>query len=474
MIPVPYNEGAEQSVLGSLILDPAAFDSVAIMLRADDFFSASHRTIFHALESMVGAAEAVEVLTVADWLEVRGQLVAAGGLAYIGELARHTGSAVNIAAYTGMIRRDALRRQLLAVAVEISAFANAPAEDSPEALLERAEQRLRVIAQAFGRDGGNTHAMKTVLANVVEHIDVLAEAGSDVIGLPTGFHDLDKMTAGLQPGHLVVLAGRPSMGKTALAGNIVEHVALEKRIAVALFSLEMRAEEVIGRMLASDGRIDQQKVRTGQLDDADWPRLTAATARLDSAPIFICDDASATPSSIAAQARAWKRQHDIGLVVVDYLQLMHVPGTKENRATEVAEISRSLKVLARELNVPVLALAQLNRSLEQRTDRRPRMADLRESGGIEQDADLIAALYREEVYSPGPEHAGKAELLILKQRSGPIGMVRLTFLAQYVRFESFIPTDRWSPSRGAQGGTRPPPAGGNGADDRVKGGGHAI
>lgn len=441
---VPFNETAEQSVLGGLLNDPAVFDVVALTLNASDFQDPGHAVIFGAIEAMVGAAQAVDVVTVADWLEVRGELKMVGGLASIGELAHNT-VAANIMAYVKIVWRDSFRRRLLAAAANISELANGPCDGSPEELLDLAEQPLRTIAQTFDRNANDSPDMKQVLANVMDRIDTLSCRGGDVAGLSTGFHDLDRMTTGFQPGQVVVIAGRPSMGKTALALNIVEHVAIKGLVAVAVFSLEMPAEELVSRMLASLGRIDQQKVRTGQLADDDWPKLTSASMQLNDATILIDDNASATPTSIAARARAWERQHNIGLIVVDYLQLMQVPGTKENRATEIAAISRGLKVLARELRVPVVALAQLNRNLEQRADRRPRMSDLRESGGIEQDADLILGLYREEVYSPGPQHAGKAELLILKQRNGPIGTVPLTFLGNHVRFENYIPGNRWDP-----------------------------
>jgi len=308
-------------------------------------------------------------------------------------------------------------------------------------LLDEAERKVFEISDQGAHRAGGFTAMRDVLVAVMDRIETLYESDKSITGVSTGFSDLDERTSGLQPSDLIIVAGRPSMGKTSLAMNLCENVAIKEKLAVAVFSMEMPAEQLTMRMLSSLGRIDQQKVRSGKLADEDWPRLTSALTMLNDTDIYIDDTPALTPTELRARCRRLKREKNLGLVLVDYLQLMQVPGTRENRATEISEISRSLKALAKELNVPVIALSQLNRSLEQRTDKRPVMSDLRESGAIEQDADVILFIYRDEVYNDDSKDKGKAEIIIGKQRNGPIGRVMLTFLNQYTRFENFIPEE---------------------------------
>jgi replicative DNA helicase len=329
-------------------------------------------------------------------------------------------------------------RQLIGVGTEIVDSAFEPAGRDSRSLLDEAEQRVFEIAERTARHRTSIRPIKDLLVRAVDRIDMLFQLDNPITGLPTGFTDFDRMTAGLQSADLVVLAGRPSMGKTALATNIAEHVVIKSAKPVVMFSMEMPGEQLAMRMMSSLARIDQHKVRTGRLDDEDWPRLTSAVSLLADAPLFIDDTPALNPTELRARCRRVRREHkDLGLVVIDYLQLMQVPGAKENRAMEISEVSRSLKALAKELDAPVIALSQLNRGLEQRPDKRPRMADLRESGAIEQDADVIVFIYRDEVYNSESPDKGKAEIIIAKQRNGPIGTVDLTFLGQYTRFENY-------------------------------------
>jgi replicative DNA helicase len=435
----PHSIQAEQSVLGGLMLDNAAWDQVADRVVKTDFYRREHQLIFQAIGSLADRSQPFDVVTLAEELERRGELNAAGGLAYVGALASDTPSAANIRAYAEIVREHSVKRQLIRVGTEIADSAFHPEGRNAAELLDVAEQKVFDIAQQKAKDSGGFVSIKPLLTRAVDRIELLYARSEPITGLSTGFADLDDMTSGLQPADLIVIAGRPSMGKTSFAMNIAENVAIKSRKPVAVYSMEMPGESLTMRMMSSLGRIDQHRVRTGRLDDEEWPRLTSAVSLLSEASIFIDDSAALTPTEVRARARRLMReQGELGLIVIDYLQLMQAPGENETRATEISIISRSLKALAKELHVPVIALSQLNRNLEQRPNKRPVMSDLRESGSIEQDADIVIFIYRDEVYHEDSPDKGIAEIIIGKQRNGPIGTVRLTFLGQYTKFENFI------------------------------------
>ncbi len=435
----PHSLDAEQSVIGALMLDNAAWDQVGDLISETDFYRHGHRLIFHAIESMADAGHPFDVITLSERLGERGELDEVGGLAYLGEVAKNTPSAANIKAYAGIVRERAVLRALIQVGSAIADTAYNPEGRNTEELLEHAEKLVFEIAEKGARHRGGFMPIKELLVEAVDRIDTLFQQDSAITGVATGVSDLDELTSGLQRSDLIIVAGRPSMGKTSFAMNMAEHAAIRDKVPVAVFSMEMPGEQLAMRLMSSLGRIDQHKVRTGKLGDDDWPRLTSAVGLLADAPVFIDDTPALNPTELRARARRLKREHDLGLIVIDYLQLMQVPGASENRATEISEISRGLKALAKELNVPVIALSQLNRSLEQRPNKRPVMSDLRESGAIEQDADVIVFIYRDEVYNDESPDKGTAEIIVAKQRNGPIGTIRLTFLGQYTRFENFSP-----------------------------------
>jgi replicative DNA helicase len=363
----------------------------------------------------------------------------AGGLAYLGVMAKETPSAANIAAYANIVRERSVLRQMIHVGTQISDAAYQPEGRELGHLLEEAEQRVFEIADQRRKGGTGFRPVKQLLAGAIDRIEALFHKEGNITGLSTGFNDFDEMTSGLQPSDLIIVAGRPSMGKTTFAMNIAEHVAIKERTPVAVFSMEMPGEQLAMRMMSSLGRIDQHRVRTGKLEDDEWPRMTSAITILADTQLFIDDTAAMSPMEVRARCRRLAREHgQLGLVVLDYLQLMQSSSASDNRVAEISEISRSLKALAKELNVPVIALSQLNRNLEQRPNKRPVPSDLRESGSIEQDADIIVFIYRDEVYNPDSADKGTAEIIIAKQRNGPIGTTRLTFLGQYTRFENFI------------------------------------
>jgi replicative DNA helicase len=439
----PHSVEAEQSLLGALLLDNLAFDRVADLVSSDDFYRDDHRRIWRHVVKLVEAGKPADVVTVSESIEASEDRDKTGGAAYLGALAQNTPSALNIRRYAELVHERSVQRRLGQIATEIAEAALNPGGKEVGQLLDEAETRILEIGETGTRRGAGLEEIKPVLARVLERIDYLyhRENASDVTGVPTGFHDLDSRTAGLQPGELIVVAGRPSMGKTSLALNIAEHVALHTLLPVAIFSMEMSGTQLATRMLGSIARVDQHKMRTGRLTDQEWHELSEAMGRLHDAPIFIDETAALNALELRTRARRLWRQFGgkLGLVVVDYLQLMSSanPGG-ENRATEISEISRSLKALAKELNVPVMALSQLSRAVEQRNDRRPMMSDLRESGAIEQDADVILFIYRDEVYFPDkPETKGRAEVIIGKQRNGPIGKIELTFLGQHTRFANY-------------------------------------
>ena len=435
----PHSIEAEQAVLGGLLLEASAWDQVADAILGLDFYRPDHRLIFEAIGELAGNGRPCDVVTVGEQLERIGKLEEAGGLASLSTLARDTPTAANVRAYADIVRERSLLRQLIRAGTEIASAVFNNDGQSARDLVDAAEQRVFAIAEAGARGRQGAVSVKSLLPQVIDQIDQWHSNPDALRGLPTGFTDFDKITGGLRPGDLVIVAGRPSMGKSTLAVNMAEYAAVHQgtRASVAIFSLEMPAEQVITRMLSSAGGVPLSNLRSGRISDDDWVRITSATNQLSEAKIFIDETPALTPTELRARARRIKREHGLNLVLVDYLQLMQVPGTKENRATEIAEISRGLKVLAKELAVPVIALSQLNRAVEQREGKKPVMSDLRESGSIEQDADMILLIYREEVYDKNTTKKGIAEIDLVKHRNGEIGTFLLTFQGQYTRFANY-------------------------------------
>ena len=434
----PHSVEAEQAVLGGVFLDPESWMKVSERLRAEDFYRRDHQLIFNAIAALDGDGKPFDIVTVAEFLEDHQKLDDAGGLAFLTHLVDNTPSASNITAYADIVRKRSILRQLVSATSKIGEAVFNPMGRSSDEILDLAEQTVFEIAEQESRGRKGYSSIKDLLVKALDRVDELFHKKSHITGVATGFDEFDNKTAGLQKSDLVIVAGRPSMGKTAFAINIAEHAAIRDKMSVAVFSMEMPGEQLAMRMMSSLGRIDQHKVRTGKLEDSDWPRLTSAVEILKDARLFIDDTPALTPAELRARCRRIAREHELDMIIVDYLQLMQVPGTTENRATEISEISRGLKAMAKELNVPVVALSQLNRSLEQRPNKRPVMSDLRESGAIEQDADVIVFIYRDEVYDEDSADKGTAEIIIGKQRNGPIGMVRLAFLGQYTRFENYV------------------------------------
>ena len=435
----PNSIEAEQSLLGGLMLDHESWDKIADVVTVHDFYRKDHRLIFAAIASLCDAANPCDVVTVSEHLDNRGELEESGGLEYLATLANETPGAANARAYAKILRERSMLRALISAGNEISGSAFSTEGRSATELVDAAERLVFEIAESGSRGRSGFKALKHILPDAVDRIDVLHQSEGNITGIPTGFTEFDKLTAGLQPGDLIIIAGRPSMGKTTLAVNIAENAAIGSKIPPALFSMEMPAQQLAFRMISSLGRVDQTHLRTGTFPDEDWSRINTAVQLMSEAPIFIDDTPGLSPTEIRARSRRLQREHGLGLIVVDYLQLMSVPGSNENRATEISEISRSLKALARELSVPIIALSQLNRSVEQRTDKRPVMSDLRESGAIEQDADLIIFIHREEVYNQDTPRKGIADIVIAKQRNGPIGDFPLTFVGRYTKFENWVP-----------------------------------
>jgi replicative DNA helicase len=435
----PHSVEAEQAVLGGLMLDNSAWDAVADRITAEDFYRRDHQLIFAAIADLAARNEPLDAVTLAEQLERNNQLEESGGLDYLATLARETPSAANIRSYADIVRERAQLRRLISVGGEITTNAFNTEGRSVTELIDDAERRVFEIAESGRKTGSGFVPIRDLLGDMIDKLDMLHQNQGQLTGVSTGFTELDRMTAGLQPGDLVIVAGRPSMGKTSFALNIGENAALgRKQVPVAIFSMEMSRDQLGLRMISSLGRINQSHLRTGNFGDEEWSRINGAINMMKTAPIYIDDTGALTPTEVRARARRLKREHGLGLVIVDYLQLMQVPGNKENRATEISEISRSLKALAKELSVPVIALSQLNRSVEQRTDKKPVMSDLRESGAIEQDADVIMMIYREEVYDSNTTRKGIADIIITKQRNGPTGEVSLTFLGEYTKFENLV------------------------------------
>lgn len=433
----PHSIEAEQSVLGSLMLDGRAFDKIADRLCESDFYRHEHRLIFRVMSRLVAQSHPIDVLTVTHALKDVRELEQVGGDSYLFSLSNNTPTAANIIAYADIVRERSVLRQMISAANAIADNAFNSQGRSIIELIDAAERSVFSISEQGNRGEGPVN-IKDFLTKTMDRIDTLFHSKAPITGVATGYQDFDDLTSGLQPSDLVIIAGRPSMGKTTLAMNIAENVALKSKIPVLIFSMEMPGEAIVMRLLSSLCRIDQLKIRTGKLEDDHWPRISSTVSMLSDAPFFIDDTPGMSPAEMRARARRLAKEHgQIGLIVVDYLQLMQVPGHSENRTAEISEISRSLKSLAKELKVPVIALSQLNRGLEQRADKRPIMSDLRESGAIEQDADLIAFIYRDEVYNEASVEKGVAEIIIAKQRNGPIGKIKLTFQGQFTCFENF-------------------------------------
>ena len=436
----PHSIEAEQSVLGGLLLDNSAWDKIADFVSPEDFYRYDHRLIFQHIARLISGSRPADVITVFESLSSANKADEIGGISYLNALAQNTPSAANIRRYAEIVRDRGILRKLISVSDEISGSAFNPQGKEVKQMLDEADSKIFAIAEEGSRGTQGFQEIQPLLTQVVERIDELynRENPNDITGVPTGFVDLDRMTSGLQPGDLIIVAGRPSMGKTAFSVNIGEHVSTDSGLPVAIFSMEMGGSQLAMRMLGSVGRLDQHRLRTGRLNDEDWPRLTHAIQKLNDAQIFIDETPALSSIELRARSRRLARQcGKLGLIIVDYLQLMSANSPGENRATEISEISRNLKGLAKELNCPVIALSQLNRSLEQRPNKRPVMSDLRESGAIEQDADLILFIYRDEVYNPDSPEKGMAEIIIGKQRNGPIGSVRMTFLGQFTKFENY-------------------------------------
>lgn len=436
----PHSLEAEQSVLGGLMLDNEAWDRVSELVVAEDFYRKDHRTIFSFMADLIEHGNPIDLVTLSEALERENELEAVGGFAYIGEMAKNTPSAANIAAYANIVRERAVVRDMIGVANEIAEAGFEPEGRDSAQLLDLAESKVFKIAEKRTNASEGPQDIKHILSATVDKIEELYNSPQDgITGVSSGYGDLDKMTSGFQESDLIIVAARPSMGKTTFAMNLAEYAAMNEDKPVIIFSLEMPSESIMMRMLASLGRVDQTRVRTGQLEDDDWARVSSTMGLLlEQGKMYIDDSSGLTPTEVRSRSRRIAREHGgVSMIMIDYLQLMQVPALADNRTLEISEISRSLKALAKELKCPVIALSQLNRGLEQRADKRPINSDLRESGAIEQDADLIMFIYRDEVYNDDSPDKGSAEIIIGKQRNGPIGKCRLTFQGQFSRFDNY-------------------------------------
>jgi len=432
----PHSIDAEQSVLGSLLLDNSAWESVSELIEDKDFYSHQHRIIFRSIKHLVDSEQPLDVVTVAEELEERAQIAEVGGLEYLAELADMTPSTANTAAYATIVRERAQQRRLIEAAQEITEQAYTPEGLESLDLISNAEQKIAQIAEGNRKEGGPV-VVGPILKNTLDHLDDLFNKPEGLSGLTTGFDNINERTSGFQPADMVVVAGRPSMGKTTYAMNLVENALLATKRPCIVFSMEMPSESIVMRMLSSIGRIDQTRVRSGKFIDEDWGKLSTAVSILKDLPLYIDDTPALTPQEMRARCRkVYRENDDLALIMVDYMQLMRVSGPSEGRSQEISEISRSMKAIAKEFNCPIITLSQLNRSLEQRPNKRPVMSDLRESGAIEQDADIIAFIYRDEVYNEDSPDKGIAEIITGKHRNGPIGTDRLAFVGKYTRFEN--------------------------------------
>ncbi len=438
---LPHSIEAEQSVLGGLLLSDDQWDTVAEQVAFGDFYRPDHRLIFRHMARLAEANEPIDPVTVADALNASGELENAGGFGYLAQLAKDTPSASNIRAYATVVRDRAALRHLIQAAQDIADSGYNPEGRTSDDLIDEAERKIMQITEQGPKAGGPID-VNPLLTRAVERIDELYNSGGDITGLSTGYTELDRMTSGLQKSDLVIVAGRPSMGKTSFAMNLVEHAVLNQEKPILVFSMEMPADQLIVRMLSSIGRIDQTRIRNGKLEQEDWPKLSAAVTKMKDVPLYIDDTPALTPTEIRSRARRVAREAGgLGMIMVDYLQLMRVAGFNEGRTAEISEISRNLKAVAKEFDCPMVALSQLNRALEQRPNKRPVNSDLRESGAIEQDADVIMFIYRDEVYHEDSPDKGVAEIIIGKQRNGPIGTARLAFIGQFTRFENLARND---------------------------------
>ncbi|WP_417504542.1 replicative DNA helicase [Marinomonas gallaica] len=435
----PYSIEAERSVIGGLMLDPEAWEKVSELVMADDFYRPEHRAIFAVIARLADDSEPADVVTISERLDKRGELEGIGGVTYLIEVVEGTPSASNIASYAEIVRERSILRRLISTTNDINSRAYQPEGMTAAEVLEDAERQIFQLAEGGDKKGG-PRIVADILSKTVDKIDELYHQEGSITGLSTGFTDLDAMTSGLQPSDLIIVAGRPSMGKTTFAMNLVENATMISEIPVVVFSLEMPAEQLMMRMLSSLGRIDQTRMRSGQLVQEDWDKLMSAVKMLKDRKLFIDDTAGISPTEMRSRVRRIAREHGgVAMIMIDYLQLMQIPGYSEGRTNEISEISRSLKAIAKEMECPVIALSQLNRSLEQRPNKRPVNSDLRESGAIEQDADVISFVYRDEVYHEDTPHKGIAEIIIGKQRNGPIGTCRLAFIGKFTRFEDLAP-----------------------------------
>ena len=433
---LPHSIEAEQSVLGGVLLSDDSWDGVAELVAFSDFYRPDHRLIYRHMAKLAEANEPIDPVTVAEALNASGELENAGGFAYLAELAKDTPSASNIRAYATVVRDRSALRHLIQAAQDIADSGYNPDGRSSDDLIDEAERKIMQITEQGPKAGGPMD-VNPLLTRAVERIDELYNSGGDITGLSTGYDELDRMTSGLQRSDLVIVAGRPSMGKTSFAMNLVEHAVLNQDKPILVFSMEMPADQLIVRMLSSIGRIDQTRIRNGKLEQEDWPKLSGAVNKMKDVPLYIDDTPALTPTEIRSRARRVARETGgLGMIMVDYMQLMRVAGFSEGRTAEISEISRNLKAIAKEFDCPMVALSQLNRALEQRPNKRPVNSDLRESGAIEQDADVIMFIYRDEVYNEESPDKGIAEIIIGKQRNGPIGTCRLAFIGQYTRFEN--------------------------------------
>lgn len=440
----PHNIEAEQSVIGGLMLNNEAWDDVAERVIEEDFYQRGHRFVFSAMRKLIETQRPIDLVTLTEYLGQIGELDNCGGFAYLAEIQKNTPSSANIKAYADIVRERAVIREMIAAANEIAESGYDTQGRASAELLDVAESKVFRIAEKRAKSNEGPQNLGLILEKTIDRIEELGkQKHNGITGVSTGFSDLDKMTAGLQRSDLIIVAARPSMGKTTFAMNLAEKAAMDQDKPVVVFSLEMPAEQIMMRMLSSMSRIDQTKIRTGKLDDDDWARIGSTMSMLqERGRMYIDDSSGLTPTEVRSRARRIAREHEgVSMIMIDYLQLMTVPGQSENRTLEIAEISRSLKALAKELNCPVVALSQLNRSLEQRSDKRPVNSDLRESGSIEQDADVIMFIYRDEVYHKDTTDKGLAEVIIGKQRNGPIGDVKLTFHGQLSRFDNYTNAD---------------------------------
>jgi replicative DNA helicase len=435
----PHSIEAEQSVLGGLLLNNRAWYELIDQVTEEDFYTHDHRVIFHAIGDLLNAGRPCDFVTLSEHLRHQDKLDEAGGISYLGTLAADTPSAANIRAYAEIVRERAVLRSLIATGQDIAELGYQPDGREPGTLIDIAEQQVFRIRARGDRGQKQAKDMPMLMDAIEERLERLKNNPDSFAGVPTGFTELDKMTQGMHEGDLIIVGGRPGMGKPSFAMNIAEHVAIERKLPTAVFSMEMSAEQLALRVLSSFGRIDQQRLRSGDMEDHDWSRLVSASGLLREAPLYIDETGSLSPQELAGRARRMAAKQRLSLIVVDYIQLMQVPNNRENRTNEISEISRSLKALAKELKVPIIALSQLSRSLEARQDKRPIMSDLRESGSIEQDADVVLFVYRDDYHNKESPNQGTAEIIIAKQRSGPTGKVRTAFLGKYTRFDNLAP-----------------------------------